>query len=339
MTPPLVLSVATNLEDLLLVEPEWKELWLAAAGATPFQAPGWLIPYVHVFRPNALRVALVRRGRRLIALFPFFIDDSSGRPVLKILGVGVSDYLDALCCPKEELAVSGLLEAWLGQELERCQYAEFGQLREDATLRRIPRPGVFREDLVPGVPCPILSLGSKTPALCLAPSIRRNLRYSFRQAEKLGRVRLEIANQESIEAALRDLFSLHRKRWRSRGLPGIFETQEQQAFYREAFCALHRTSTTKIFTLLLEEDPIAALAGFSHNQVLYHYIGAFDPDYVKIGPGNMIIFEAIDFAFKAGCVSFDFLRGQEPYKYKWGARDQKTFVRRILPSLTEGELS
>jgi CelD/BcsL family acetyltransferase involved in cellulose biosynthesis len=62
---------------------------------------------------------------------------------------------------------------------------------------------------------------------------------------------------------------------------------------------------------------------------MYYYIGGFDPDYSRFGPGNLIISESIEFARKAGLHAFDFLRGREPYKYKWGAEDQATWVRKI----------
>lgn len=236
---PYVLSVVSILEDLLSIKEEWKELWQSVPNSTPFQSPDWLIPYIDVFTPAPLRILLIRRAHQLIGLFPFWLDSSEGPPVLKILGQGVSDYLDGLC----------------------------------------------REE--------------------------------------------ERADSESFDGAIDDLFTLHAKRWQRRGLPGVLGTSEQQTFYRRAFRALKETSTIELFTLRVATFPIAVLAALCHNRVLYYYIGAFDPEYSRFGLGNLIIRRVIEFAAKGGYSSFDFLRGQEAYKYKWGARDQETWVRRI----------
>jgi len=38
--------------------------------------------------------------------------------------------------------------------------------------------------------------------------------------------------------------------------------------------------------------------------------------------GRALVGRAIELAVDEGASCFDFLRGAEPYKYRWGARDQ-----------------
>ena len=45
-------------------------------------------------------------------------------------------------------------------------------------------------------------------------------------------------------------------------------------------------------------------------------------------PGTLLIAYALEDAVSRGDSEFDFLRGNEPYKYRWGARDR--FNRRVL---------
>ncbi|HEX6566853.1 MAG TPA: GNAT family N-acetyltransferase [Chthoniobacterales bacterium] len=332
MRSSLDYSVGRNVEDLLSVESEWQGLWELSERTTPFQSPGWLIPCVRVFSPKQLRVLLVWRGIQLIGLFPFWIDYSSGRAVLKILGQGVSDYLDGVCREAELVRIAPLVETWLRRELASCESAEFCQLKEHAVLTAVPRVGTFREEVVPGEACPVLSLADCSSISALPPAIRRNLEFGTRQAEKLGPLEFEVANEESFEAAIDSLYSLHSKRWQLRGLSGVCATKEQQTFYRQAFKSLHATSTSQLFILRLAGRPVAALAALLQKQVLYYYLGAFDPDHSKLGPGNLIILRVLEFAVRVGCHSFDFLRGREPYKYRWGARDQTTLIRKLFVS-------
>lgn len=57
----------------------------------------------------------------------------------------------------------------------------------------------------------------------------------------------------------------------------------------------------------------------------YYYIGGFDPDAARFSPGSLIIWLALQYAEQDGCRFFNFLRGAEPYKYRWGAEDDETF--------------
>jgi CelD/BcsL family acetyltransferase involved in cellulose biosynthesis len=168
--------------------------------------------------------------------------------------------------------------------------------------------------------------------MLLALRCARSLANSAQSVIPSEAKQFEIANDESLDSAIDNLYGLHTKRWRLRGSSGICATKEQQTFYRQAFQSLHSTSTSKLFVLRLAGRPIAALAALLQNQVLYYYIGAFDPDQGKLGPGNLMILRVLEFAARAGYHSFDFLRGQEAYKYRWGAQDQKTLIRKLFLS-------
>ena len=339
---PLTLAVVTNLKDVLRFEPEWSALWQQATDTTPFQSPAWLIAYLRFFQPESFKCVVFRRGNRVVAVLPLVVRSLDGlsrhtaaeaaQPGLRLLGEGVSDYLDMLCLEEERSSVGELFQPWLSDQLLHRESAEFQQLRENSVLRSMPIPPSLHEEILPGMPCPVVRLrepgtGAELP---LPESTKRNVQTSLRAIQKIGPLSLKIADRLSLDSTISVLFSLHAKRWRRRGLPGVFETPEKQAFYREAFRALLRASALDLFTLFLRDVPIACLAAFRKHPVLYYYIGAFDPDYAKFSPGNLIILHVVEFARTAGCQTFDFLRGREPYKYKWGAEDQPTYIRKVF---------
>ncbi|MBV9873102.1 MAG: GNAT family N-acetyltransferase [Verrucomicrobia bacterium] len=336
MSSALELSIAINLEDLLSIEGQWQELWLDSPCGTPFQSPAWLIPFVRIFSPAEIRVLLIWRKDQLVGLFPFWIERGFGPFTIKILGHGISDYLDALGREAEWHNLPPLIEAWLNQELGSEGSVEFGQLKQNALLASVPRAGIFEEETSWGEVCPVVPLRGERTAAVVPSALRSNLESVFRQAEKSGRpLDFEIANDDSFEEAITLLYHLHTKRWQRRGSAGIFATKQQRDFYRQAFKSLHAAAAIKIFVLRLGGNPVAALVAFIHKRILYYYIGAFDPDYAKFSPGNLIILRAIEFAGRAGCHSFDFLRGREAYKYRWGARDQETVIRKLRRSPKE----
>ena len=62
------------------------------------------------------------------------------------------------------------------------------------------------------------------------------------------------------------------------------------------------------------------------------YNSSFDPTLAALAPGMVLIWELIGPAVAEGCTTFDLLRGDEPYKYRFGAVDRPlrtlTLVRR-----------
>src|SRR5205807_436927 len=59
----------------------------------------------------------------------------------------------------------------------------------------------------------------------------------------------------------------------------------------------------------------------------YYYLGGFDPELARRSVGTLLTARAIETAVADGCREFDFLRGREPYKYRWGCIDRPHFRR------------
>jgi CelD/BcsL family acetyltransferase involved in cellulose biosynthesis len=54
-----------------------------------------------------------------------------------------------------------------------------------------------------------------------------------------------------------------------------------------------------------------------------YYLGGFEPEHARLSLGTILTARAIRHAIEAdGAREFDFLRGDEPYKYTWGAQDR-----------------
>lgn len=172
--------------------------------------------------------------------------------------------------------------------------------------------------------CPVLSLGaSPGEAQASVPGkMRSNLRYYRRKAERLGVLRMETAGPDQVLPLLTEMFRLHGARWRRRGLPGVFGSRRVRAFHTEAAVAFQRRGWLHLHGLYLREAVHGALYCFVCRRRGYYYGGGFDPELSHASPGTLLIGFAIEAAAARGAVEFDFLRGNEPYKYLWGATDR-----------------
>ena len=74
----------------------------------------------------------------------------------------------------------------------------------------------------------------------------------------------------------------------------------------------------------LSDTLISILFSFQMENTVYLYNSGFDPAYAHLSPGIVNICQDIQSAILEGITQYDFLRGDERYKYQFGADDRAT---------------
>jgi CelD/BcsL family acetyltransferase involved in cellulose biosynthesis len=321
---------ARSINDLEQLRADWQQLYAACDEATPFQSPAWLISWCKHLCNSQLLVLTAREGDRLIGLLPFCLDTRvPGKRELRLLGTGVSDYLDLLVIP--EWRESFCAAAW--QHLERIQdqwdSCDWQQLRPTSPLL-MPVPAGWECETVQGEPClqlPPLSGGGLSNVI--PKTMCRKLRYYRHRLEKLGNAVFERATCETFSDVFDSFLQLHQNRWRAKGQGGLLNHKALREFHREAALGFLEHGSLRLCRLRLGPEPIASLYGFKCGDRLFCYLTGFDPNYQQLSPGTLMLGYAIESAMAEGARQFDFLRGSEPYKFYWGARAKPAW-RRII---------
>lgn len=90
--------------------------------------------------------------------------------------------------------------------------------------------------------------------------------------------------------------------------------------------------TLRFHMVRLSGRIVAVHFGFQWRGRHYYYIGGFDPDFASLSVGSVLLHHAIRSAADEGASEFDFLRGAESYKYRWGATgpSYRRFLRRAV---------
>jgi CelD/BcsL family acetyltransferase involved in cellulose biosynthesis len=317
----------TSLAALEALQPEWQHLWSHDPRATPFQSPAWLLPWwkqVAVGRLASIALRCAASGE-LVGLAPLYLHAGAGAEPSQLfpLGIGTTDYLDVLARPGwEDLVARAVLSQLDTAGAERL---EFPQLRPDAPLLRAPAPPGWRCELREGSPHPVLSLQG-TNDLPLPRGMAANLRTCRHRAERLGGLAFERADTDTLPALWNALELLHAARWRERGETGVLADFRVRAWHREATGLLQAQGLLRLYGLRLRGELAAVLYCLADppwraRPCCYYYIGGFDPRWAACSPGSLLIAHAIAEARREAC-AFDFLRGAETYKYRWGAADQ-----------------
>jgi CelD/BcsL family acetyltransferase involved in cellulose biosynthesis len=77
---------------------------------------------------------------------------------------------------------------------------------------------------------------------------------------------------------------------------------------------------------------VGVVYAFHFARRLWMYLSGFAPALARYSPGSILIGAARDAAAAEGAREMDFLRGQESYKYRWAARERRTWRIDIEPA-------
>ncbi len=305
-------------EGLKALVPAWWDLWRRSPAATPFQSPAWLLPWWTCFHPGELRIVAAFAGDRLVALAPLYLEDGpQGRRLLP-LGMSLSDYLDVLVDPDHADAAGTMLLKASGPDPIHWE-----ELAPDASALRLAAPPGWRDRVEAQSACPVLALPDGIEDLSVAIPARklRKLRMARNRAERRA-IEIEVATIQSAPAMIDHLFRLHGERWNSRGEPGVLAEASVRKFHTLAWPALLEAGLLRLSTLSFDGVVAGVYYGLRRGNYAYAYLGGFDPIFSFESPGTILVGDAIEAAVRDGAKTFHFLRGQEAYKYEWGAVDR-----------------
>ena len=157
----------------------------------------------------------------------------------------------------------------------------------------------------------------------LGKNMREQMRRYPKRLEKEFRVEYELAaTGAQVEIALDDLFRLHGKRWRARGQTGVLALPKRQKFHRLVCENFLPNDWLRLWTLKCDGKAACVLLCYFWNGKYYFFIGGFEPELLRWSVGTCLFARVFQHAIEEGAREFDFLRGAEQYKYRYGAVDR-----------------
>lgn len=307
---------------------EWRELHEVDPLATPFVSPGWVLPCWRHYAGDAKPwVLAARRGDKLVGLVPLAIRRVRGIRTLQVIAEALGDYWDVLAHPAERGAV---LEA-VTRELRR-RAGEWDAL----SLARLPGKSGTRAALErsgthtrrgPGLPCPGLELpASFEDYLRALPRDRRwHVRRDLRRLDE-GEVTLRtVVDPEELGVAVGRWHELRLRQWSEQGRE-LFWLQAENRFRDFIADVVHVLVPAKralVWEFWAGERLVGSYVSFMDKRSFYPYLGGYEPSAAALGIGKIAIAEGIRSSVAAGRTYYDFMIGDEPYKYQYGAQDRR----------------
>jgi CelD/BcsL family acetyltransferase involved in cellulose biosynthesis len=288
----------------------WRMLFASSIGRSPFTSYDWYQALCKNVLQRDPSVILVSCDEHPVALLPAEVQDST---LQMIQDERISDCTDILIEPGYEDMVIAALTSYVEDhdlDLDLFPLSPTSMIAE-----RMPAfldGSVLSDHEV----CPFLSLPASWDGylLTLPGKLRHELRRKMKRA----------ANIQLHDLGGDRLGLFFELMARSDVKKQQFLTDNIRFFFNDIAASFERQGWLRMCYASLDNEPVAALFSFHLGARVFLYNSGYDPRYTSFAPGIVIIALDIQRAIQEGFVYYDFLRGQEDYKLRFGAQLQST---------------
>lgn len=335
----LIIEELRGAAALATLRAEWQQLF-AAAPSAPFLSWEWLATWREWLGADREPWLLCARAEgKLVGLLPLAVETRRlwwrfGKlRRVSFLGeaFGGADYLDVLALPEWRAAVTTQLLTYLLAradfdllELEAfaADSANFALVQE-----QVEQAAHFSFRATPHYTCPQVELKSDWATLLSASKRRDNFKQKLRRMRQRHAFEHRVITAPAdIEAAFERYYRLHESRWASHGGSDATGHARLRAFQRAAVLRLAETGLLRFEELWLDGECRASNYGLDDGQCFYFYSAGYDQNFRQLSPGLVLTGLSIESAIQRGLQRFDFLRGDETYKFDWANATRQTLT-------------
>ncbi len=269
---------------------------------------------------------------QLIGIAPLFIADYDGQRALMLVGsIEISDYLDLIVHERDvPRFVSGLFD-FLSSFDDRWSALDWYNLPDASpTLAALKaeaekRGWTHHEEVYRPTPRIPLNGSFEDYLSRIDKKQRHEIRRKMRRAAESDKtVRFYIVNgTEDIDSEIEAFFNL------------MIQSPEKEQFLhpamREQLTATFQNAHTHGYLWLafleIEGATTAASLNFDYKNKLWGYNSGVSSEHRELSPGWVLLAHTIHWCCENGRYEFDFMRGDEEYKYRFGGVNQ--YVMRV----------
>lgn len=303
------------------LEPHWNQLLEHTVGGSCHSTFEWLNTWWRHFGVGRqLLLAVVTEGSAVVGIAPMYVD-TEGRS-LHFIGQGLSDYADILVPEGRADVVKVLIGSVLRER----------SLWDTVALEELPQASPNRPVIVASfaeagtvlsehvtVRCPYLPISTSWEEFW--PSLGRSFRHD--RHNKMNRCRrdgldLVHTDRRTVDQALLDeVIVLSGRRRDADGHRSPFLEHPDQEFLRDVLPLMGSRNQLRFGEMRVDGRLGAFVLAFHWRGVVYDWNTQYDPDYHAYSLGRIVLATVVKRTFHDGCSEFDFMRGEEDYKFQW----------------------
>ena len=304
-----------------------KNIWNPVVSASPFNSiflsHEWFLAWwKSLSGKNTLEILIITEGEETVGIAPLMRKDDSLR---FIASREVTDYCDFILPQNKYKFYLNELIKFVRRHLPGIIRWELINIPSDsATLIHLPKLAAQYGYSGSSFKCETTSTLSlpATYSEYLAGinrKYRHELRRKVKRMDSLPGIRIvKITRSDDLKPALNDFIGLHKASHPDKaefwGNPGMTD------FFKRLTHVFSQNSWIELNLLYRANVLLAGLLNFRYHNRIYFYNAAYDPEYAPYSPGIYLFINSIKQAIEEKKKIADFLRGQEKYKFNFGAK-------------------
>jgi CelD/BcsL family acetyltransferase involved in cellulose biosynthesis len=335
------IATVNTLPELISLEKEWNDLLALSASHVPFLRHEYITAWWQglgggEWSKGELYVVTARQENgELVGIAPLFLTDNrEGEPALMLLGsIEISDYLDIIARPEDIAAFMEALLAYLADEqLPGSHLLDWYNLLESSptlpTLRTAADKLGWTHSEQPLQHCPYIALpGDWEKYICgIDKKQRHEIRRKMRRSEEYYLpVRWYICQDgDTLDQDLDDFMQLMANDADKAKFLTPAMREQMHAIVHAAF----KAGWLQLAFIEVDGQKAAGYLNFDYLDHIWVYNSGLDFHFGELSPGWVLLGYLLEWANENQRKYFDFMRGDEDYKYRFGAVDRQ--VMRVI---------
>lgn len=346
-------DVIEGLENFAALRENWEKVYAADPEAQFFLSWTWLSQWLD-YHPKDWFILAARPDRKnadYVAFFPLRTYLKSRKQTgfyneIGLAGRAMSDYAGLITRPD---CAGPAIDAF-GHHLRRARWAAFNmqcirisETRLEMLMRHFPkskfaihrRDNINKADNVDNLICPAIALPDDYDEYLatLGTNTRQKMRRFLRKVENSDEYSVSFATAETFEQDLLTTLGFWAIKWKER------KSQYINNLLRNNFTMLRQAFDNGAVLMPVMRAggaPVAALVSFldpAHRSVLFFLTGR-NEEFRGPPPGIVLHAYSIRWAIENGYRTYDFLRGNEEYKYMFGVEEHR--IQHLIVSTRTG---
>ncbi len=337
------ITIIRTVAEFNALSGEWNDLLQKSASHVPFLRHEYLISWWRTlgggeWPTGELYVVTARwTNGELCGIAPlFFTDNLDGKPALMLMGsIEISDYLDVIA-RKEDLAafLDALFDHLSNTDLPGSNRLDWYNILESSPTLTILQSMAenwgwdYSQEKLQH--CPYIPLPGdwETYLSTINKKQRHEIRRKIRRAESNDiPVRWYIVEDETtLDDEVEDFLALMGKDEAKQG----FLTEVMRSQFRASLRAAYQAGWLQMAFLEVGGEKAAGYLNFDYGNHIWVYNSGFDSKFSSLSPGWVLLAYLLEWANNNGREAFDFMRGDEDYKYRFGGVDRFIVRAKVL---------
>lgn len=312
-----------------LLASEWTGLLQRAPIDHIFYTWEWQKTWWDAYQPGDLLILTCRLDGQLVGVAPLFVTGAPGERRAQVIGcVDVTDYLDLIVDAAQLESVYSAVAEFLAANRDQIDQLDFCNIPLDSpTTELLPQmleARGFSVVVEQQEVCPVIALPPHWSDYLglLDKKQRHEIRRKIRRAqgsEKL--IDWYIVNgSQNLDEEVSQFIRLMAVSDKDK--EEFLQDSGNMRFFKNIVPLLHERGWLQLNFLTVNDERAAAYINFVYgDRVLVYNSGLDHRDFGDLSPGIVLLAYNIRHAIEQGFQVYDFLRGNEAYKYRMGGRD------------------